>query len=358
MLNPAGPTGPAGPTDADHPDEPPAPNTPRVASLTRFLARRGLRLIVLLITVSTITFALMAASPVDPIEAYVGADTTTIGPEQRARIEERWGLDRPALERFGTWAGEIARGNLGTSTTHRRPVTEVIGQRFLTSLPLLAAAWILSGIIGFGTGILAGLRAGGTLDRLLRWFAYTLASTPTFWFGLLLLTIFAVQLEIAPVCCAVPIGSTAGDVGLLDRFRHLVLPAITLSIVAIPPIALHTRQATIETLGSDPVTFARALGDRGPGFVLHRIARAAAIPAILLHLAALSELLGGSVLAETVFTYPGLGEATATAALRQDTPLLLGIVLFSTIFVFVGNLIGDLLHARLDPRVGLGSSRP
>src|SRR5699024_1254592 len=109
-----------------------------------------------------------------------------------------------------------------------------------------------------------------------RWFAYTLASTPTFWFGLLLLTIFAVQLRIAPICCAVPIGSTGAEVGLIDRIRHLVLPAVTLSIVAIPPIALHTRQATIETLQSDHVTFARALGDRGAGFIIHRVLRHAA----------------------------------------------------------------------------------
>lgn len=323
----------------------------------RFMLRRIVRLLVLLVSVAVISFALMASSPIDPIEAYVGADTVSVGPEQRARIEERWGLDRPAVERFGAWAGELSRGNLGTSTIHRRPVTEVIGERFVTSLPLLAAAWVLSGLIGFAAGIAAGIRSGGLLDRILRWFAYTLASTPTFWFGLLLLTLFAVQLRIAPVCCAVPIGAGPGEVGVIDRFRHLILPAITLSIVAIPPIALHTRQATIETLRSDHVTFARALGDRGVGLIVHRVLRGAAAPAILLHFASLSELFGGSVLAEQVFTYPGLGEATASAATHQDVPLLLGIVLFSAVFVFVGNLIGDLLHARLDPRVPLLRAR-
>lgn len=345
---------------ADATMPPPGRSADARGDLLRFLLRRGLRLVLLLVAVAVASFVLMTASPIDPVESYVGADTAVVGPEQRAAIEARWGLDRPPLERFGSWASQLLRGDLGRSVTHERPVADVIGERFVTSLPLLGAAWVLSGALGVVMGLAAGARAGGPLDRVLRWFAYTLASTPTFWFGLLLLTVFAVQLRIAPVCCSVPIGSLPGEVGLLDRFRHLILPAVTLSIVGIPPIALHTRQATIEAMASDHVTFARALGDRGVGLVRHRVLRSALAPAILLQFASLSELFGGSVLAETVFTYPGIGEATATAAVRQDVPLLLGIVLFATVFVFVGNLLGDLLHARLDRRIDgrLDSSRP
>ncbi len=337
------------------------PNRRARTGLGWFLARRAVRLVLLLVAVATISFVLMQASPVDPIDAYIGADAAMVGPEQRAQIAERWGLDQPPVERFFAWAGQLLQGNLGESIVYGEPVATVIWERFLTSLPLMATAWLLSGVIGFGVGLLAGARPGSWWDRLVSWFAYTLASTPTFWFGLLLLTVFAVELGVAPVCCAVPIGSLPGEVTLLDRIDHLILPAITLSIVGIPPIAMHTRQATIEAMGSDYVAFARAQGERGVGVVVHRVLRNAAAPALLLQFASLAELFGGAVLTEQVFTYPGLGEATATAATRQDVPLLLGIVLFTTVFVFVGNLIGDLLHARLDRRVqldGHGSGPP
>lgn len=331
----------------------PEPSAPTRTGLGWFLARRAVRLVVLLVAVATASFVLLQASPIDPVDAYIGADAALVGPEQRALIAERWGLDEPALQRFGSWAGQLLQGNLGHSNVFGQPVADIVWDRFVTSLPLMATAWILSGVIGFAAGLLAGSRPGSWWDRLVTWFAYTLASTPTFWFGLLLLTVFAVQLGVAPVCCAVPIGSLAGEVGLLDRLHHLVLPAVTLSIVGIPPIALHTRQATITAMGSDYVAFARAQGERGRGILVHRVLRNAAAPALLLQFASLAELFGGAVLAEQVFSYPGLGEATVTAATRQDVPLLLGIVLFATVFVFVGNLLGDLLHARLDRRVRL-----
>jgi peptide/nickel transport system permease protein len=339
----------------------PAPSTPPARSartgLGRFLARRAIRLALLLVAVTTISFALMQASPIDPIDAYIGADAALVGPEQRARIAERWGLDDPPLERFGAWAGQLLRGNLGHSSVFGQPVADVIRDRFVTSLPLMATAWLLSGTVGFAAGLLAGARRGSWWDRVVTWSAYTLASTPTFWFGLLLLTVFAVQLGVAPVCCAVPIGALADEVTLLDRLHHLVLPALTLSIVGIPPIALHTRQATVTAMASDYVAFARAQGERDRGILVHRVVRNAAAPALLLQFASLAELFGGAVLAEQVFAYPGLGEATVTAATRQDVPLLLGIVLFATVFVFVGNLLGDVLHARLDRRARLGDLR-
>ncbi|WP_239456586.1 ABC transporter permease [Nocardioides solisilvae] len=311
---------------------------------------RAVRLVSLLVAVAAGCFALMAGSPVDPVEAYVGADTAAIGSEQRAQIEERWGLDEPPLERFGVWAGHVVTGDLGTSQVFGQPVTEVIADRFAASLSLLALAWLLSGVLGFTLGLLAGATRGRLLDRVLTWWAYTLASAPTFWVGLLLLYVFSVSLQWTPVCCAAPLGTLPGEVSLLDRVHHLVLPALTLSVVGISPVLLHTRQATLEVLASDHVAFARAQGERLPGLLLHRVARNAAGPALMLQFASVGELLGGSVLAEQVFTYPGLGEATTTAALRQDVPLLLGIALTTALVVFVGNALGDLAHRVAVPR--------
>lgn len=318
-----------------------------------FIAGRGFRLLTLLFGVAVGTFALMSASPVDPIEAYVGADTVQVSPEQREQIAERWGLDEPPIQRFAAWAGQVAQGNLGTSQVFDAPVTEVIGEKFVASLALMATAWLLSGLIGFGLGVLAGARQGGWTDRIISWWAYVLASAPVFWVGLLLLYVFSVSLQWTPVCCAGPIGALPGEISILERLHHLLLPALTLSIVGVAPVILHTRQAVIEVLGSDHVTFARSLGESPRGVIVHRVLRNAAGPALMLQFASLGELFGGSVLAEQVFNYPGLGQAITTAALRQDIPLLMGISLTMALFVFVGNLIGDILHARVDPRVEL-----
>ncbi|MFS3128752.1 ABC transporter permease [Nocardioides sp. Bht2] len=321
--------------------------------MTKFVAGRVVRLLTLMIGVAVGTFALMSASPVDPIEAYVGADSVQMSSEQRAQIAERWGLDDPPVERFVAWAGQVVQGNLGTSQVFNAPVTEVIGEKFASSLILMATAWLLSGLIGFGLGVLAGARHGSWLDKGISWWAYTLASAPVFWVGLLLLYVFSVSLQWTPVCCAGPIGALPGEVSLLERLHHLLLPALTLSVVGVAPVILHTRQAVVEVLGSDQVTFARSLGESPRGVIVHRVLRNAAGPALMLQFASLGELFGGSVLAEQVFNYPGLGQAITTAALRQDIPLLMGISLAMALFVFAGNLIGDLLHTRVDPRVQL-----
>lgn len=319
----------------------------------RFAAIRALRLVALLVGVAVLGFLLLEASPLDPVDAYVGAEMGRIGPEQRELIAQRWGLDEPAPVRFGRWAANLARGDLGTSAIFDVPVADVIAQRFRASLALLALAWAFSGLLGFGLGIVAAMRRGRWLDRAIRWLAYTFASAPTFWVGLLLLTVFAVELGWAPVCCAAPIGADPEQVTLAQRLAHLALPALTLSLVGIAPIALHTREQALQVLASDHVAFARAQGERGVGLVVTRVLRHAAVPAAMLQFASLSELLGGSILAEQVFNYPGLGQATVEAGLRGDLPLLLGISLFAALFVYVGNLLGDVVQSRLDPRVSL-----
>ncbi|CAM3299398.1 ABC transporter permease [Nocardioides dubius] len=321
--------------------------------MIRFWSGRAVRLATLLIGVAVGTFALLSASPVDPIEAYVGADSVQVSPEQREQIAERWGLDDPPVERFTAWAGQVLQGNLGTSQVFDAPVTEVIGEKFLSSLALMAAAWVISGVLGFALGVLAGSRPGTWIDRGVSWWAYTLASAPVFWVGLLLLYVFSVSLQWTPVCCAGPVGALPDEITLIERLHHLLLPALTLSIVGVAPVILHTRHAVIEVMASDQVTFARSLGESPRGVIVHRVLRNAAAPALMLQFASLGELFGGSVLAEQVFNYPGLGQAITTAALRQDVPLLMGISLAMALFVFAGNLLGDLVHSKVDPRVAL-----
>lgn len=322
-----------------------------ITGITKFVTRKLIRLMLLLFAVSVFSFVLISLSPIDPVNAYIGADITRIGAEQRELIAQRWGLDQPMIIRFGRWFQQLLQGNLGTSMIFNQPVLAVIGSRFQASLQMLAIAWLLSGTIGFGLGILAGARAGTWSDRVIRLYAYILASSPTFWVALLLLITFSVTLKLTPICCAAPLGLLAKDVTFWQRIHHLILPAVTLSIIGIANIALHTRQKLIEVLNSDYVLFARAQGEQLNGIIRHHGLRNIILPAITLQFASLSELFGGAVLVEQVFAYPGLGEATIQAAVRSDVPLLVGIVFFSALFVFVGNTIADLIYHLVDPRI-------
>lgn len=308
-------------------------------------------MIFLLAAIAILSFLLMTYSPIDPIQSYVGADAALVSPEQRAAIAAYWGLDEPPLVRFANWSSAVLQGDLGTSMIYRKPVTEVIRERFVPSLALMLTAWTLSGGIGFLLGIAAAMKQGSWIDRGIKWFCLTLASTPVFWLGLILLFVFAGRLGWFPVGLGVPAGVLAEQVTLADRIAHLILPALTLSIVGVSPIALHTREKLIEVLKSDYVLFAKARGVKGAELLRQHGIRNIALPAVTLQFASFSELFGGSVLAETVFSYPGLGEAAAEAGLRGDVPLLLGIVLFSAMFVFVGNLIADLIYRLVDPRM-------
>ncbi|MEK5527932.1 ABC transporter permease [Viridibacillus sp. FSL R5-0468] len=316
-----------------------------------FILMKGVRMATLLVAICFISFLLVKNSPIDPIQAYIGADMLKVGPEQREKIAEYWGLDQPVMVQFLSWGSAVLKGDLGTSMIFRRPVSEIIGERFLNSLVLMLAAWLLSGVIGFVMGVVAAMKKGTWIDRMIKWYCFTLASTPTFWMGLLILIVFAVWLGWFPVGMGVPAGVLSENVTMIDRIQHLILPVLTLSILGVANVALHTRQKLMDVLASDYVLFARARGEQGFVLFWRHGLRNVALPAITLQFAAFSELFGGAVLAEQVFSYPGLGQATVEAGLRGDVPLLLGLVIFSTIFVFVGNLLADLSYHVLDPRM-------
>ena len=316
----------------------------------RFLAGRLIRLAILLPLVAGSAFTLLSVSPVDPVRAYVGDRMNRVGPEQQALIAAKWGLDQPPLVQFGRWAGNLLQGDFGTSMILSQPVAEVLFDRAGTSLALMTLSWLLAGAIGFALGIVAGALEGSWIDRAIRTYCFALASAPTFWMGILFLMLFSVALGWAPFCCAGPPGVVAADVTLADRLAHLALPALTLSLLGIAQVTLHTRDKVREVMASDYATLAFAQGLRRLPVAMRHGLRNAALPALTLQFAHLGELFGGSILAETVFAYPGLGQATVLAGTRGDAPLLLGIALFASVFVFTGNLIADILHHALDPR--------
>lgn len=311
-----------------------------------------------MLAVGLVVFALVSMSPIDPVQANVGqAAYVNMSEAKRAQLASYWGGDVPFWERFANWAGALLQGDMGTSLRFNAPVSEVIAHRAANSLALMGIAWLFSGVLGFALGVAAGARRGGALDRVVRSYCFLLASTPTFWLGLLILMVFAVQLGWFPIGFSVPIGVSAADVTLSDAVHHLVLPALTLSVTGVANIALHTREKVVDVLESDYVRFARARGESELSVIVHHGLRNVALPAVTLQCAFISEIFGGSVLVEQVFSYPGLGQAAVTAGLGGDVALLAGIALVSAALVFGGNLLANILYGVLDPRMRVGEGR-
>ena len=309
-----------------------------------------LNMVLLLFAVSIIAFVLVNYSPVDPVQQYV-IGVGGVSPEQRLQLEEYWGVNDPPVERYMNWLSALMHGDFGTSLLYRRPVIDIIGERFVHSFALMLCAWLFSGIIGFILGCVMGMKKDGIVDRMIKKICYILSSVPTFWLGLIFLLVFAVELKWFPLGFSTPIGMLDEDVTIWQRLHHLFLPALTLSLMSFANIALHTRQKLIDVLESEYVLFARARGESEFSILRRHGLRNIILPAITLQFASFAELFGGSVIAENVFSYPGLGSAVAAAGLNSDVPLLLGITLFSTLFVAVGNMIANTLYGVIDPQI-------
>lgn len=321
----------------------------------KLIAENVGKLVLLLIAVSFVVFALISASPIDPVQANVGqAAYATMSEAKRQQLAEYWGVNTPLLERYVKWASAFFTGDMGISLRYNAPVAHVIAVRAGNTLLLMAIAWVVSGILGFVLGLLAALHCGTWVDKLVKAYCFVLAATPTFWLGLVFLIVFSVWLGWFPIGFSVPIGQSAADVTVWGSLRHLVLPALTLSVVGVANIALHTREKAIDVLESDYVRFACARGMTMGQALRHHGLRNLLLPAITLQFASISEIFGGSVLVEQVFSYPGLGQAAVTAGLGGDAPLLAAVAVFSAALVFGGNLVANILYGVVDPRIREG----
>lgn len=299
------------------------------------ILRRLLLAIPTLAGVLIVVFLLLYVAPGDPVLQMVGerADEATI-----ARLRAELRLDDPLPTQFAHYAGGVLRGDLGNSYITRRPILQDILERFPNTLLLAGAAMLLASAIGISLGILSARYPGGWLDRGSLGVAYVGISFPVYWVGLILILVFAVTLRWLP---ASGFGS----------WEYLVLPALALGSRSIAFLARVTRSSMLETLGSDFVRTARAKGVRERGVVLHHALRNALIPVITVLGLDFGYYLTGSILTETIFSWPGIGRYVVNAIARRDLPAIQGSVLFlSVVFVLV-NLITDLAYAKADPRV-------
>ena len=303
--------------------------------MKRFLAVRLALLVPTLVGVLVVTFLLLYVAPGDPVQAMVGerADAETI-----ARLRAELHLDDPLPLQFVRYAGGVLQGDLGRSYITQRPIVRDLIERFPATLRLAGAAMLFATMVGVSMGVYGAWRPGSWADRATALIAYAGVSFPVYWVGLLLILVFAVQLRWLP-----PSGS--------GGFSYLILPAITLGMRSIAFLSRMTRAAMQEVLRSDFVRTARAKGLGERRVVLRHALRNALLPVVTVLGLDFGSYLTGSILTETIFSWPGVGRYVLTAIEKRDLPAVQGSILFlSLVFVMV-NLITDLVYAKVDPRV-------
>lgn len=300
-----------------------------------FIVRRLILSIPTLIGVMIVVFLLLYVAPGDPVQDMVGerADAETI-----ARLRKELHLDEPLPKQFALYAGGVLKGDLGNSYITQRPIIRDIKERFPKTLLLAGSAMLLASILGITIGVISARNPGGWFDRLGLGLAYLGISFPVYWVGLILILVFAVTLRWLP---------PSGYGGL----KYLILPALALGSRSIAFLARVTRSSMLEVLGGDFVRTARAKGLRERVVVARHALRNALIPIITVLGLDFGYYLTGSILTETIFSWPGIGRYVVNAIARRDLPAINGSVLFlSVVFVLV-NLITDLAYAKADPRV-------
>ncbi|CDN92668.1 ABC transporter permease [Agrobacterium tumefaciens] len=326
----------------------------RAATLLR---RRAVSAIPVLLIVLIFTFVLLENASGDAVDAYLvsigGGDAGL-----RDALREQYGLNGSVLARFWLYASSVLRLDLGWSLAFDRPVLGLILERLPNTLLLMGSATALAFITGTALGIVAGARPGGLTDRVLSALSLALYATPGFWLGLVLAIVFAVQLRWLPTSGIETIASgKQGMARALDIARHLVLPVASLGLIYLALFLRVMRTAMAAIWPLDFVLFARAKGLSRRRIVLRHVARNAALPLITVLGLQAATMLGGSVVIESVFAIPGFGRLAQEAVSGRDTPLLMGIILTSAVFVILVNLAVDILYAVLDPRVGSGEQQ-
>jgi ABC-type dipeptide/oligopeptide/nickel transport system permease component len=303
--------------------------------VSRFILYRLALLVPTLFGVLAVTFLLLYVAPGDPVQSMVGERAD---PETLARLRAELRLDDPLYQQFGHYVGGVLRGDLGTSYITRRPIVDDLLERFPATLRLAGAAMLFAAVIGISVGIYGAWRPGSWTDRAATFAAYLGVSFPVYWVGLILILLFAVNLRWLP-----PSGSA--------NSIYLILPAITLGMRSVAFLSRMTRAAMQEVLQSDFIRTARAKGLSQTRVVLSHGFRNALLPVVTVLGLDFGSYLTGSILTETIFSWPGVGRYVLTAIDKRDLPAIQGSILFlSLVFVMV-NLLTDLLYARVDPRV-------
>ena len=316
-----------------------------------FLLPRIVKMIVVVFAIVVANFLLIHAAPGDPASVLAG-QSGAADPQFVEQLRHEFGLDQPLSTQLWLYVSAVARGDLGISHRQQRTVASLIGERLPATLLLTGVAFAFSITTGILLGMAAARRVGTVIDSLLTTLALAFYATPIFWVGLMLTLIFSVWLGWLPSFGMVTVGPPIqGWAAIRDVAAHLVLPALTLGLFYMAVYARMTRSAMLEASGQDYVRTARAKGATEGRILRRHVLRNALLPVVTLAGVQAGQLIGGSVLVETVFAWPGIGRLAFDALLARDYQVLLGVFLVTSIMVVLFNLATDLLYLVIDPRV-------
>jgi ABC-type dipeptide/oligopeptide/nickel transport system permease component len=315
-----------------------------------YVVKRTLFALMTVFVAVTLNFVLFRAAPGDATSSLRSCRNCT--PEFREALHTELGLDKSKLEQYGIYLKELAQGDLGRSFVTRQPVWNELRQPILNTLPMVGLGYLIAMVLGVAVGVLTAWRRGTFLD----WSGVSTSlffySMPQQWFGLMLLILFAGTLPASGIADPfIEFTNPPWWTVLLDRLEHMILPSATLGLVLYGQYALIVRSSMLEALGEDYIMTARAKGLSSFGIVRRHALRTSLLPIVTLAAITLGYVIGGDILVEAVFSYPGIGLATYEAVFDRDYPMLQGAFLLLTLSVIVANFVADLLYFKLDPRI-------
>jgi peptide/nickel transport system permease protein len=312
-----------------------------------YLVRRILQALGLLVLVSIIGFAILHLAPGGPMAQFtVSGDMT---PADFARIEHQMGLDRALPIQYADWLWRLLSGDWGHSYRDQQPVLGIIASHLGATIELMLTSMIAAILLGCWIGVISAVRRYGWFDTLATVGSMIVLSIPTFWFGFMMIYIFSVRLE------WLPSGNldTIGDGSLLDHIHHLIAPAIVLALASIASWSRYMRSSMLDVINNDFVRTARAKGLPKRWILYRHIVRNALLPMITIAGLQLPALLGGALVTETVFTWPGMGRLFLDSISYRDYPVVMGVLMFTATLVLLGSLLADLCYGLADPRISL-----
>lgn len=305
--------------------------------IIRYIAKRLVIGVLVVLFVTVLIFAIMQAMPGDPVDLMVD---TRVSAEKVMEIKAQWGLDKPPVVQYFYWLGNILQGDFGTSISLKQNVTDLIAQRLPYTLMLTGAALIIEYLLAIPLGLLAAVRKNRLTDKALTITTVVLWSMPPFWLGVLLMMIFSIKLNVLPL---------SGYSG----FISLILPALTLALPALAQIFRLTRSEVLDVMDEKYVTTAYAKGIDNRKVLIKHVLRNALIPVTVMFFLSLPWLIGGAVVVENVFAWPGMGQLLWKGIAKQDFVIVQGIIFVITILTVICNIIGDMISGILDPRIRL-----
>jgi peptide/nickel transport system permease protein len=313
--------------------------------MNNVLVRRLAQLVPMLFFISLVSFLLVKLAPGDPVQAYI---TPRMSPEDIERIRHSLGLDKPMFMQYLLWLKNVLQGDLGYSLIYHRPVLTMIAERIPATLGLMGASLVLAIVLAIPLGLLAGAFKHRWLDHFLNMFAYIGISVPIFWFGILLITVFSVQLNWLPSMGMRTIGV---EDSWLDVFRHGILPCIALTFYNLSNYVRYIRSNTITQLSADYVQTQLAYGATRRSILFRHVLKNVLLPVITLFGLSFGELVVGAYVTESVFSWPGMGLLGIQSITSLDYPLIMAMIMLSSTMLIVGNLLADLLYRVADPRI-------